>query len=85
MKLMNIILNERMKISSIDIAYTNYGDLYSVRVNGDKVDRDEGVSLVHKLTKLELPYSYDVNLVDDVLNKLRDKGIDADDYEMDID
>ncbi len=46
-----------MKISSIDIAYTNYGDLYSVRVNGDKVDRDEGVGLVHKLTKLELPYS----------------------------
>jgi hypothetical protein len=85
MKLMNIILNERMKISSINIAYTNYGDLYSVRVNGDKVDRDEGVGLIHKLTKLELPYSYDVTLVDDVLNKLRDKGIDADDYEMDID
>ena len=82
---MNILLNERRKINSISINYTNYGDLYSVRVNGDKVDREEGTKLVHKLTKLEVPYSYDVRTVDDILNKLSDKGIEADSYEMDID
>jgi len=85
MKLMNIILSERLKVSNISINYTNYGDLYSVVVNGDKVDRDEGTKLVHKLTKLEVPYSYDVQVVDDILNKLSDKGIEADSYEMDID
>ena len=82
---MNIILSERLKVSNISINYTNYGDLYSVVVNGDKIDRDEGTKLVHKLTKLEVPYSYDVQVVDDILNKLSDKGIEADSYEMDID
>ena len=77
---MNIILSERMKVNNISINYTNYGDLYSVVVNGDKVDRDEGTKLVHKLTKLEVPYSYDVQVVDDILNKLSDKGIEADSY-----
>jgi hypothetical protein len=85
MKLLNIILSERLKVNNISINYTNYGDLYSVVVNGDKVDRDEGTKLVHKLTKLEVPYSYDVQVVDDILNKLSDKGIEADSYEMDID
>ena len=85
MKLVNIILSERLKVNNISINYTNYGDLYSVVVNGDKVDRDEGTKLVHKLTKLEVPYSYDVQVVDDILNKLSDKGIEADSYEMDID
>jgi len=82
---MNIILSERLKVSNISINYTNYGDLYSVVVNGDKIDRDQGTELVHKLTKLEVPYSYDVQVVDDILNKLSDKGIEADSYEMDID
>ena len=82
---MNIILNERLKVSNISINYTNYGDLYSVVVNGDKIDRDQGTELVHKLTKLEVPYSYDVQVVDDILNKLSEKGIEADSYEMDID
>ena len=85
MKLLNIILSERLKVNNISINYTNYGDLYSVVVNGDKVDRDEGTKLVHKLTKLEVPYSYDVQVVDDILNKLSDKGIEADSCEMDID
>jgi hypothetical protein len=82
---MNIILSERLKVSNISINYTNYGDLYSVVVNGDKIDRDQGTELVHKLTKLEVPYSYDVQVVDDILNKLSEKGIEADSYEMDID
>jgi hypothetical protein len=82
---MNIILSERLKVSNISINYTNYGDLYSVVVNGDKIDRDQGTELVHKLTKLEVPYSYDVQIVDDILNKLSEKGIEADSYEMDID
>jgi len=82
---MNIILSERLKVSNISINYTNYGDLYSVVVNGDKIDRDQGTKLVHKLTKLEVPYSYDVQVVDDILNKLSEKGIEADSYEMDID
>ena len=85
MKLLNIILSERLKVNNISINYTNYGDLYSVVVNGDKIDRDQGTELVHKLTKLEVPYSYDVQVVDDILNKLSDKGIEADSYEMDID
>ena len=85
MKLLNIILSERLKVNNISINYTNYGDLYSVVVNGDKVDRDQGTELVHKLTKLEVPYSYDVQVVDDILNKLSEKGIEADSYEMDID
>ena len=85
MKLLNIILSERLKVNNISINYTNYGDLYSVVVNGDKVDRDQGTELVHKLTKLEVPYSYDVQIVDDILNKLSEKGIEADSYEMDID
>ena len=82
---MNIILSERLKVSNISINYTNYGDLYSVVVNRDKIDRDQGTELVHKLTKLEVPYSYDVQIVDDILNKLSEKGIEADSYEMDID
>ena len=85
MKLLNIILSERLKVNNISINYTNYGDLYSVVVNGDKIDRDQGTELVHKLTKLEVPYSYDVQVVDDILNKLSEKGIEADSYEMDID
>lgn len=85
MKLLNIILSERLKVKDITINYTNHGDLYSVTVNGDKIDREQGTELVHKLTKLEVPYSYDVQVVDDILNKLSEKGIEADSYEMDID
>lgn len=85
MKLLNIILSERLKVNSIDIAYTTYGDLYGVYVNGKKVDRDEGVGMIQKITKLEVPYSYEVITVDNIIKKLSDAGIEADDYEMDID
>jgi|TARA_R110000822_G_scaffold74929_4_gene180023 hypothetical protein len=85
MKLLNIILSERLKVKTIDIAYTTYGDLYGIYVNGKKIDRDEGVGMIQKITKLELPYSYEVISVDHIIKKLSDAGIEADDYEMDID
>ena len=85
MKLLNIILSERLKVKTIDIAYTTYGDLYGIYVNGKKIDRDEGVGMIQKITKLELPYSYEVISVDNIIKKLSDAGIEADDYEMDID
>lgn len=41
--------------------------------------------MIHKITKLEVPYSYEVIAVDNIIKKLSDAGIEADDYEMDID
>lgn len=89
MKLSSIILEQEAK--RITLSYTYPGDrLYSITINGEKqrgIDSTEKAKeYIMKLTGKEVPSrgTYDDDKVQDVLNALREKGIDADAYEMDV-
>jgi len=72
------------KIQKVELSYTDYGRIYGVYVNGRKVDRDEGIKTVSNLAGIKVPYTYDFDTVNQIINKLRDQGIEADESEMDV-
>ena len=72
------------KIQKVELSYTDYGRIYGVYINGRKVDRDEGIKTVSNLAGIKVPYTYDLDTVNQIINKLRDQGIEADESEMDV-
>jgi hypothetical protein len=91
-------LNENLRdnIEKIDFSYTNYGDLYKVRVTIDgKVNilyhKDASALLQNLGIDKELPKNFrqgpgSVEYMDDIMNQLKSLGIEATwDDAMDID
>ena len=88
MKLSSIIFEQNVK--RITLSYTYPGDrLYSITINGDKQRGDEvakAKEYIKKLTGKDVPLRgmYHDDEVQSVIKALRQKGIDADAYEMDV-
>ena len=88
MKLSSIIFEQNVK--RITLSYTYPGDrLYSITINGDKQRGDsieKAKEYIRKLTGKEVPSrgAFDDGKVQDVINALKEKGVDADAYEMDV-
>ena len=74
-------------IGKVKISYTNYAKFYKMHVDGKRLFYDEANEMIKGLTGLELPVRayYHSDDVLKVLNALKDKGIEADSYEMDVD
>jgi hypothetical protein len=89
MKLFDIILNEGINdnIGKISLTYTNYARPYKMEVDGKRISFDEMKELILGLTGLELPSRayYSNTEVLKILNALKEKGIEADSWEMDVD
>lgn len=88
MKLSSIIFEQNVK--RITLSYTYPGDrLYSITINGKKQRGDEiekAKQYIKKLTGKEVPSrgTYSDDLVQSVIDALKEKGIDAGAYEMDV-
>lgn len=70
-------------IGEVDLIYTNYGDLYKVKVDGKVVDP----SIIKDIVGMKVPTKgyYSSEEVLNVVDALKRKGIKADAYEMDVD
>jgi|SaaInlStandDraft_1057018.scaffolds.fasta_scaffold501105_1 aspartate/glutamate racemase len=93
MKLTDIILENNFDdIQSVQLTYVEQGGrLYSIHINGNKLrtvaDEAEGKAAIENITGLEVPSvgsHYDDKVLK-VIEKLKDKGIDAAAYPMDVD
>lgn len=79
------------KIDSIELTYTNYGTLYSIKINGEKQrsfeSQEKAKELIKKISGKEVPENalYISDDVQELLDALKAEGIDADSYEMDVD
>ena len=73
-------------IGKVEISYTNYAKFHRMEVDGERLFYDEANKKINGLTGLELPkraYYHSEDVIK-VLNALKDKGIEADSYEMDV-
>jgi hypothetical protein len=69
-------------IDKVTLMYTNYGDLYKVKIDGKTVDTKEAEDLVG----MKIPDNgFDTENINQFIDALKRKGIDADSYEMDVD
>jgi hypothetical protein len=69
-------------IDKVTLMYTNYGDLYKVKIDGKTVDTKEAEDLVG----MKIPDNgFDTESINQFIDALKRKGIDADSYEMDVD
>ena len=89
MKLSDIIFKEGINdnIGDISLMYTNYARFYKMKMDGKTLFYDEANEVIKGLTGLELPERayYTSDDVRDILQALREKGIEADVTEMDVD
>ena len=72
---------------SVDISYTDPGfRFYKMKVNGKRLNREEGTEYLKGLgIDMEIPRSYNETTLDKIVDKLKEKGIDADyDAAMDV-
>jgi hypothetical protein len=69
-------------IDKVTLMYTNYGDLYKVKIDGKTVDTKEAEDLVG----MKIPDNgFDTESINQFIDALKRKGVDADSYEMDVD
>jgi len=81
-----IDLNENLNESKVDITYTDPGDrFYKMKVDGKTIKREEGTKYLKGLgivddkgKDMEIPRSYNETILDKIVDKLKEKGIDAD-------
>ena len=72
--------------SKVDITYTDPGDrFYKMKVDGKRLDREEGTKYLKDLgivddkgKDMEIPRSYNQSTLKQIVDKLKEKGIDAD-------
>ena len=72
--------------SKVDITYTDPGDrFYKMKVDGKRLDREEGTKYLKDLgifddkgRDMEIPRIYNQSTLKQILDKLKEKGIDAD-------
>ena len=72
---------------SVDISYTDPGfRFYKMKVDGKRLNREEGTEYLKGLgIDMEIPRSYNETTLDKIVDKLKEKGIDADhDAAMDV-
>jgi len=69
-------------IDKVSLIYTNYGDLYKVKIDGKTVNAKD----VEGLVGMEIPDNgFDTESINQFIDELKRKGITADSYEMDVD
>jgi len=89
MKLTDIILNEGINdnVDRISLIYTNYGDFSKLKIDGKDYYRKQAPEVIKALTGLDLPLEGfpEDSKVQEVLQALKAKGIDAEAYELDVD
>ena len=89
MKLTDIILNEGINdnIDKIVLIYNNYGDFSKLKIDGRDYYRKQAPEVIKALTGLELPLEGlpEDSKVQEVIQALKAKGIDAEAYELDVD
>ena len=89
MKLTDIILNEGINdnIDKIVLIYNNYGDFSKLKIDGKDYYRKQAPEVIKALTGLELPLEGlpEDSKVQEVIQALKAKGIDAEAYELDVD
>jgi hypothetical protein len=69
-------------IDKVTLMYTNYGDLYKVKIDGKTVNTKD----VEDLVGMEIPDNgFDTESINQFIDALKRKGITADSYEMDVD
>jgi len=91
MKLSNVILEFKVdfEIKGIGITYTDYGRFYGIYLYDkpatsnmqwkEKIRYHDGaVEFIKDLTGLDLPKSYDVDVLDQIVDALIEKGYKAD-------
>ena len=74
---------------TVSITYTNYGDLYSISLNGEKQRGEkekEAKEFLEKTTGMKIPDNgYDSEALNKFTNALEKKGIEASTSEIDVD
>jgi hypothetical protein len=73
--------------SKVDISYTDPGfRFYKMKVDGKRFDREEGTEYLKGLgIDMEIPRSYNQSTLNKIVDKLKEKGINADhDAAMDV-
>jgi len=91
MKLSSVILEFKVdfEIKGIDITYTDYGRFYGIYLYDKPVTAniqwkekirfgDDAEKFIKDLTGLELPSSYDIDVLDQIVAALKEKGYAAD-------
>ena len=78
--------NDNLKVT---ITYTNYGKLYSISLNGEKQrgeDEKKAKEFLEKTTGMKIPDNgYDSGALIKFTDALKEKGIEADTSEIDVD
>lgn len=69
-------------IGEVTLMYTNYGDLYKVKIDGKTVDTKD----IEDLAGMEVPDNgFDTEGINQFIDALKRKGIQADSTEIDVD
>lgn len=74
------------KPKQIVIMYTERSMFYAMKVDGKKIRYKDAEQLIDVLTGLELPYRavYNEDAVLEIIEALREQGIEAENYEVDM-
>lgn len=77
---------EADNVTDIAIVRTVGGGFYSMKVNGKKVRKQEGLDLIKRLTGIEMTdrMMYHSDEMQEILEKLKEQGIDAGAWEKDV-
>jgi len=79
-------VNDNLKV---EISYTNYGDLYSIKFNGEKQrgeDEQKAIEYLENTANMKLPNNgYDSKALNKFTDALKAQGIEASTSEMDVD
>jgi len=73
----------------VEISYTNYGNLYAIKFNGEKqrgVDEQKAIEYLENTANMKLPSNgYDSEALNKFTDALKAQGIEASTSEMDVD
>ena len=73
----------------VEISYTNYGNLYYIKFNGEKQrgeDEQKAIEYLENTTNMKLPSNgYDSEALNKFTDALKAQGIEASTSEMDVD
>jgi len=73
----------------VEISYTNYGNLYAIKFNGEKqrgADEQKAIEYLENTANMKLPSNgYDSEALNKFTDALKAQGIEASTSEMDVD
>ena len=73
----------------VEISYTNYGNLYAIKLNGEKQrgeDEQKAIEYLENTANMKLPSNgYDSEALNKFTDALKAQGIEASTSEMDVD